>query len=174
MLIFSKIQMIKKINTKFFYLFFIICFFLKSNIAQANVRNTIINKNNCTKKTAKYKSEFQLKFLGDPRSPKGHWYYCISSNNSKYEVLQFFDDGNKSINMHDVEKIGYLDIENVERRFDVWENVTTNVYSEEGFPFFGRLTNYWCHESIQGGMGCRVRVLGERINVINKDYLFWF
>ena len=115
--------MINKINSKIFYLFFIISFFSNSNIAQANVRNTIINKSNCTTRTAKYRSDFQPKFLGVPSSRKGHWYYCIASNGSKYELLKFFAEGVNNITYTNVEKIGYLNKDNVEwGRYYYYEN----------------------------------------------------
>jgi hypothetical protein len=158
--------MINIINSKIFYLFFIFSFFSNSNIAQANLRNTIINKSNCTTRTAKYRSELEKNFSGHNIYRKGHWYYCISSNNSKYEVLRFFADRDKSINMHNVEKIGYLNKDNVEwDRYYYYED--TQVYSEEGFPFFGRLINYGCSVNhLQKTKHCWTRVLGKRINVI--------
>ena len=43
----------------------------------------------------------------------------------------------------------------------------TDVYSEEGFPFFGRLINYGCKvDHLQGDKHCWNKVLGKRINVI--------
>ena len=160
--------MINKINSKIFYLFFIISFFSNSNIAQANVRNTIINKSNCTTRTAKYRSEFQPKFLGVPSSPKGHWNYCISSNGSKYEVLSFFSEGVKNITTGYVEKIGYLNIENYELK-NQWGMLieVRRVFSEEGFPLFGRLTEYECSKNnTYKDSRCFNRLLGKRINII--------
>ncbi len=158
--------MINKINSKIFYLFFIISFFSNSNIAQANVRNTIINKSNCTTRTAKYRSDFQPKFLGVPSSRKGHWYYCIASNGSKYELLKFFAEGVNNITYTNVEKIGYLNKDNVEwGRYYYYEK--TQFYSEEGFPFFGRLINYGCSiDHLRKTKNCWNKVLGKRINVI--------
>ena len=144
-----------------------ISFFSNSNIALANIRNTIINKSNCTTRTAKYRSDFQPKFLGDPSSRKGRWYYCISSNGSKYEVLSFFDDGDMSSNMHSVKKLGYLNKENVEMSNDGFRIQTKTVFSEEGFPLFGRLSEYECSKGfVFNEGGCSYRVLGKRTNII--------